>query len=94
MRFNFLFCDKEEVALRTNVIKIIYGLIALRFQRFYSGRLIAQFYSFNHRWAQIVFLLISDANIFVHGLAVLLTFKNLHGLVIKANFFSQSTKKK
>ena len=45
---------------------------------------------FNHRWAQIVNPLISKANFFTSGLAVQLTFKNVCGLVIEANFFSQS----
>ena len=35
--------------------------------------------------------LTSKANIIIRGLAVPLTFKNINGLVIGANFFSQST---
>ena len=45
-----------------------------------------------HRWAQIANPLISEANIFTSGLAVQLTFKNVSGLVIEANFFSQSAR--
>ena len=41
----FYFCNIEEVALRTTVIKICYAFIALRFQNFF--RLIAQFYPLN-----------------------------------------------
>ena len=36
--------------------------------------------------------LISEANFFTSGLAVQLTFKNVSGLVIEANFFSQSAR--
>ena len=43
-----------------------------------------------HRWAQTTNPLISEANIFASGLAVPLTFKNVNGLVIEANFFSES----
>ena len=45
-----------------------------------------------HRWAQIANPLISEANFFTSGLAVQLTFKNVSGLVIEANFFSQSAR--
>ena len=45
---------------------------------------------FKHRWAQIANPLISEANFFTSGLAVQLTFKNVSGLVIEANFFSES----
>ena len=45
---------------------------------------------FFHRWAQIANPLISEANFFTSGLAVQLTFGNVSGLVIEANFFSQS----
>ena len=45
-----------------------------------------------HRWAQIANLLISEANFFTSGLAVQLTFENVSGLVIEANFFSQSAR--
>ena len=47
---------------------------------------------FKHRWAQIAIPLISEANFFLSGLAVQLTFKNVSGLVIEANFFSQSAR--
>ena len=43
LRFNFLFSNIAEVALRTKVFKICCGLIALRFQIFFQ--LIAQFYT-------------------------------------------------
>ena len=43
-----------------------------------------------HRWAQIVNPLVSRANFFTSGIAVQLTFKNVNGLVMEANFFSQS----
>ena len=45
-----------------------------------------------HRWAQIAIPLISEANFFTSGIAVQLTFKNVSGLVIEANFFSQSAR--
>ena len=45
-----------------------------------------------HRWAQIANPLISEANFFTSGLAVELMFKNVGGLVIEANFFSQSAR--
>ena len=43
-----------------------------------------------HRWAPIANPLISEASIFICGLAVPLTFKNVNGLIIEANFFRQS----
>ena len=45
LRFNFLFFNNAEVALRTKVFKICCALIALRFQIFF--RLKAQFYTLN-----------------------------------------------
>ena len=45
-----------------------------------------------YRWAQIANPLISKANFFTSGLAVQLMFKNVSGLVIEANFFSQSAR--
>ena len=48
------------------------------------------FNSYTHRWAQIANPLICKANFFTSGLAVQLTFKNVSGLVIEANFFSQT----
>ena len=44
LRFNFLFLNIAEVALRTKVVKICCALIALRFQ-FFSVK--AQFYALN-----------------------------------------------
>ena len=44
----------------------------------------------DHRWAQIANPLISETNFFTSGLAVQLTFKNVSGPVIEANFFGQS----
>ena len=45
LRFNFLFLNNAEVALRTKVIKICCALIALRFQIFFQLK--AQFYTLN-----------------------------------------------
>ena len=45
-----------------------------------------------HRWAQIANPLISEAKFFASGLAVQLTFKNVCGLFIEANFFNQSAR--
>ena len=45
LRFNFLFWNIAEVALRTKVFKICCALIALRFQIYF--RVIAQFYTLN-----------------------------------------------
>ena len=44
-----------------------------------------------HRWAQIADPLISEVIFFTSGLSDQLTFKNVSGLFIEANFFSQST---
>ena len=44
--------------------------------------------SFKHRWAQIAIPPISEANIFINGLAVPIPFKNGNGLVIEANFLA------
>ena len=43
-----------------------------------------------YRRTQIANPLISEANIFISGLPIPLTLKNVNGLVIEANFFSQS----
>ena len=47
-----------------------------------------------HRWAQIANPLISEAKIFISRLAVPLAFKHVNRLVIEANLFSQSARKK
>ena len=47
--------------------------------------------TYYHRWAPIADPLISEANFFTSELAVQLTFENVSGLAIEANFFSQST---
>ena len=49
--------------------------------------LLPTYIELGHRWAQAANPLISEANIFISGLAVPLTFKNVNGLVIEANFF-------
>ena len=41
-------------------------------------------------WAQIAIPLLNEANFFTNGLTVHLMFKSVSGLVIEANFFSQS----
>jgi len=45
-----------------------------------------------HTWAHTASLLISEANFFISALALSLTSQDVNGLIIEANFFSQSAR--
>ena len=92
----------ESLLVTLDLFRSLYSVAALIFEALFCDvfirlvylhvdRLVTEVLSYdNHRWAQIANPLINVANIFISGLAVPLTFKNVNGLVIEANFFSQS----